>query len=64
MKMAQVQQRAKTMGIPFFRMSKKALIRNIQAKEGNTACYLTGRTSCDQFECCWRNDCMGKSGNS
>lgn len=64
MNMAQVQQKAKTMGIPFSRMSKKDLIRSIQAKEGNSACYQAGQASCDQLECCWRDDCLGKKKNT
>jgi len=63
MKMVQVQQKAKAMGLPAFRMSKKDLIRSIQEREGYAACYQTGLARCDQLDCCWRDDCMVR-GNS
>ena len=64
MNLAEVRQRAKTMGLRTSHISKKDLIRSIQAREGNDACYQTKRASCEQLQCCWWSDCMGKGGNS
>jgi hypothetical protein len=49
---------AKKMGIKAGKMKKADLIRTIQVTEGNTPCFQTGVTSCDQENCCWRSDCM------
>lgn len=49
---------AKKMGINAGKMKKTDLVRSIQAAEGNTPCFQTGVTSCDQENCCWRSDCM------
>ena len=49
---------AKKMGIQAGKMKKADLIRTIQIAEGNTPCFQTGVTSCDQENCCWRSDCM------
>ena len=35
------------------------LIRQVQAAEGNTACYRT-KSACDQMKCCWRDECIGR----
>jgi len=60
MKLNQIQAKAKDMGLDFASMKKDDLIRSIQAKEGNEACYKSGRFSCDQYGCCWREDCKPK----
>lgn len=50
---------AKNMGISNPSKLKNAeLIRSIQKKEGNYACFDTGKVGCDQHECCWRENCM------
>ena len=48
---------AKKMGIQPGKMKKADLIRTIQVTEGNTPCFKTGVTDCDQESCCWRSDC-------
>jgi len=54
-----VRAKAKEMGIQLGNKMKKAdMIRTIQIAEGNTPCFQTGVTSCDQVNCCWRSDCM------
>ena len=58
MKMTDVKKKAKELGVKTGRMRKADLIRSIQAKEGNFECYQTGLDSCDQTNCCWRNDCI------
>ena len=49
---------AKKRGINPQGMKKAELVRAIQVNEGNIPCYQTAKDSCDQFDCCWRDDCM------
>ena len=49
---------AKNMGINPRKMNKSDLIRTIQIKEGNTPCFKTAGSDCDQKDCLWRNDCL------
>jgi hypothetical protein len=49
---------AKNMGIKPKKMNKTELIRSIQIKEGNTPCFKTADTSCDQADCLWKSDCL------
>ena len=58
MKIDGVRLRAKEMGIKIFRRTKKDIIRDIQSQEGHVPCYQDKAVlSCDQFHCCWRDDC-------
>jgi hypothetical protein len=58
MNMKEVKEVAKKMGIQSGKMKKADLIRSIQVAEGNSPCFHTGLSSCDQVNCCWRSDCM------
>jgi len=58
MKMQEVREKAKNLGIKSFGMKKVDLIRSIQSKEGNNPCFKTGLDSCDQYNCCWRSECL------
>ena len=49
---------AKNMGIDPKKMKKRDLIRSIQIKEGNTPCFKTADTYCDQADCLWKSDCL------
>ena len=49
---------AKKMGLQVNKMKKTDMVRYIQSAEGNTPCFQSGLTSCDQQNCCWRSDCM------
>ena len=60
MKMADVRKKAQELGLKAHGVQKPHLIRAIQAAEGNTACFSTGRETCDQLACCWREDCLPK----
>jgi hypothetical protein len=60
MKMAEIQRKAQNLGLDFSKFKKDDLIRNIQSKEGNTSCYKAKLSSCDQYGCCWRDDCKPK----
>ena len=47
---------AKKMGIEPRKRKKADLIKTIQIKEGNTPCFKTAVTYCDQARCLWIND--------
>ncbi len=50
---------ARSMGISnAAKLKNTELIRTIQAKEGNYTCFDTGKSDCDQHNCCWRENCM------
>lgn len=58
MKMKEIHAKAKQFGVKSFGKKKINIIRTIQLQEGNTACFQTAPESCDQMECCWREDCL------
>lgn len=49
---------AKNMGIDPKKMNKTDLIKSIQIKEGNSPCYKTAGSYCEQTDCLWRSDCL------
>lgn len=60
MNMQEVRERAAAAGLAGVGKLRKAeLIQRIQQAEGNNPCYgAEWRLSCDQTECCWRQDCL------
>lgn len=42
-------------------ISQSNLIRKIQVEQGHADCFATGKTSCDQMACHWRQDCHAAS---
>ncbi len=58
MNMKEIRKKATSLTIKPGAMKKTALIRAIQAKEGNPACFQTNIRPCDQNKCCWRADCL------
>jgi len=57
-KMNDVQNRAKAVGVKSVGKSKEALIREIQRAEGNRDCFGRGESrTCGQAACAWRDDC-------
>lgn len=58
MNMKEIRERAKQLGVKPGKMAKADLVRSIQSTEGNSACFKTGKESCDQSDCCWREDCL------
>ncbi|OGR06859.1 MAG: hypothetical protein A2511_17405 [Deltaproteobacteria bacterium RIFOXYD12_FULL_50_9] len=59
MKMNEIKEKAKQMGIKPGKMSKADLIRSIQAQEGNDPCFQTAKENCDQVQCCcWSKECL------
>lgn len=58
MKMVEVKQKAKGMGLKVGKAKKEELIKTIQLSEGNSPCFGTTDGSCDRADCLWRADCI------
>ena len=58
MKMAEVKDKAKSLGIKNGKMKKEQLIHAIQSAENYTPCFGTSNGQCDQIYCCFRDDCL------
>ena len=59
MKMNEIREKAKALGIKVMARTKKAdVIRQIQKAEGNFDCFGTAKDYCDQLGCCFREDCL------
>ena len=59
MRLGEIEKKARGLGVKdTWRYSKKDLIRTIQSKEGNFACFATAKNGCGQMACCWRPDCL------
>lgn len=59
MRISEIEKKAKKLGIrDSWKLSKTDLIKNIQRNEGNFDCFGTAANYCDQFICCWRDDCL------
>jgi predicted metal-binding transcription factor (methanogenesis marker protein 9) len=58
MKMNDVVKRAKKLGMKAKAVKKADLIRQIQRAEGNFDCFGTAVQYCDQWKCCFREDCL------
>jgi hypothetical protein len=58
MKVDEIREIARTRGLKPGKLKKAELVRAIQDKEGNMACYETGKAGeCSQEQCLWREDC-------
>lgn len=58
MKMDEIKDIAKGLGIKPGKMKKSDLILEIQREEGNEQCYNSGKKDvCGQDACAWREDC-------
>jgi len=62
MKMQEVRERAKKLGVSSFGKKKADLIREIQRAEGNFDCFGTALGFCDQQECVFRDICLLENG--
>lgn len=57
-KIQEVRERARKMGIKPGKKTKTELIRSIQETEGNPHCFHTDAfSSCREVGCCWRLEC-------
>lgn len=59
--MTDIRRIAKKRNIRPGQMKKQDLIRTIQRAEDNPPCFQTAVAPCDQYECCWRIDCLPKN---
>ena len=58
MKLDDVKKRAKKFNVDIADKSKKDLILAVQVAEGSFPCFGSATVYCDQFGCCWRDDCL------
>jgi hypothetical protein len=58
MKMQEIKEKAKGLGITAGKMKKAELIHAIQAAEGNTPCFGTSNGRCPYTNCCFMEDCL------
>ncbi len=58
MKVTDIKERAKKLGINPGKLKKSDLILCIQKTEGSTLCFGTGTDACPHMNCCWREDCI------
>lgn len=58
MKLTDVQEKAKLLGIETKKLKKADLIRKIQKEEGNAPCFQMNGYDCEEDDCCWRKDCL------
>jgi len=61
MKMSEIRNLARRWPINLYHLNKAELIRKIQSAEGNFACLRTAEKTCDQQNCLWLDDCLGKA---
>ncbi len=60
--MQEVRAKARALGVKnTFGLSKMELIQMIQRTEGNFDCFGRATDYCDQFHCCFREDCLKPS---
>jgi hypothetical protein len=50
--------KARTLGIAPGGRGADELVRAIQAAEGNTPCFRSGRVVCEYMHCSWYADCV------
>ncbi|MBI5194774.1 MAG: hypothetical protein HZA10_00460 [Nitrospirae bacterium] len=59
MHLKEIKEKAKKLGIePKSGTKKEVLIHFIQTAEGNSPCFGTAKDYCDQWGCCFRDDCL------
>ena len=58
MKMTDIKEKAKALGIKPGKMKKEDLIHAIQEEEGNFPCFGSASGHCSQEDCSWREDCL------
>ena len=58
MKIAEIKQKAKALGITSGKMKKAELIHAIQQAEGNNPCFGSSNGQCPYTACCFIQDCL------
>lgn len=61
MELQAVRKMAKALGVKAAGLRKLDIVRGIQKAEGNFPCFATADGYCDQWDCCFREDCPGKN---
>jgi hypothetical protein len=56
--MAEIRQKAISLGIQSGQMDKTELIHSIQRAEGNAPCFGTSNGQCPYTDCCFMADCL------
>jgi len=65
MKLEDIRSIARSRSINPDHLSKSALIKTIQTREGNFDCFATSTNGeCDQPDCLWREDCFAAACHS
>ncbi len=58
MKLNEIKEKAKSLGINAGKMKKAELIHAIQQAEGNTPCFGRSNGQCPHTNCCFIDDCL------
>ncbi|MBN2536598.1 MAG: hypothetical protein JXB88_27190 [Spirochaetales bacterium] len=58
MKLPEIKKMAQKLGINVGTLKKPDIIKKIQVKEGNDPCFDSGKKTCEQMDCLWRDDCI------
>jgi hypothetical protein len=58
MKVGQIREKAKNLGITAGKMKKVELIHSIQQAEGCEPCFGRSGGSCEYRNCCFMKDCL------
>ena len=61
MKMTEVRQMAKELGVRSFGKSKVRLVREIQKTQDHFDCFATVDDFCDRYDCIFRSACFEES---
>ena len=58
MNVTDLKKKARGVGLNPGKLKKPILIRAIQIAEGNADCFGSTDGSCEQVDCCFREDCL------
>ncbi|UCE98938.1 MAG: Rho termination factor N-terminal domain-containing protein [Planctomycetota bacterium] len=58
MKVNELKEKAKALGVTPGKMKKTELIHSIQQAEGNSQCFGKSKGQCVQTDCCFMKDCV------
>jgi len=58
MKINEIKEKAKTLGINCGKMKKADLVHAVQRAENYTPCYGTSNGQCPYTDCCFIQDCL------
>jgi len=61
MKISEIKEKAKSVGVKAGKMKKDELVRAIQQAENNNPCFGSNDGQCGQWNCCFMQDCVKAS---